>query len=58
MYIDCSAKTRVGIRQAFEEVVQKILDTPALLNEASGSVSLLAGERPAEGGSSSYCSYC
>ena len=31
MYIETSAKTREGIRQAFEEVVQKILDTPSLL---------------------------
>ena len=57
MYIEASAKTREGIRQAFEEVVQKILDTPELLNEASGSVSLLSGERP-DGDRSAYCSYC
>lgn len=32
-----SAKTRVGIKQVFEEVVQKILDNPALLaNTAPG----------------------
>ena len=31
MYIETSAKTREGIRQAFEEVVQKILDNPVLL---------------------------
>ena len=31
MYIETSAKTREGIRQAFEEVVQKILDSPALV---------------------------
>jgi len=30
LYIECSAKTKVGIQQAFEELVQKILDTPSL----------------------------
>uniref|UniRef100_A0A0G4FDH7 Ras-related protein Rab-18 n=1 Tax=Chromera velia CCMP2878 TaxID=1169474 RepID=A0A0G4FDH7_9ALVE len=32
LFIETSAKTRVGIAQAFEEVVQKILDTPELLH--------------------------
>ena len=41
MYIEASARTREGIRQSFEEVVQKILDTPALLNEGSASSSAL-----------------
>merc|ERR1712176_1244606 len=31
MFIETSAKTRQGIKQAFEEVVFKILDTPSLL---------------------------
>eukprot|EP00450_Noctiluca_scintillans_P012054 CAMPEP_0194504040 /NCGR_PEP_ID=MMETSP0253-20130528/28720_1 /TAXON_ID=2966 /ORGANISM="Noctiluca scintillans" /LENGTH=200 /DNA_ID=CAMNT_0039346385 /DNA_START=53 /DNA_END=655 /DNA_ORIENTATION=+ len=31
MFIETSAKTRQGIKQAFEEVVYKILDTPSLL---------------------------
>jgi len=30
IFIECSAKTRAGVVQAFEEVVQKILDTPSL----------------------------
>ena len=46
MYLECSARTRVGIRQAFEEVVLKILDTPALL-EAMGRGASLA-QQPAE----------
>merc|ERR1719437_338503 len=39
MFIETSAKTRQGIKQAFEEVVFKILDTPSLLqgNQVSGS---------------------
>lgn len=31
MFIETSAKTRQGIKQAFEEVVFKVLDTPSLL---------------------------
>jgi len=30
LFIECSAKTKVGIEQAFDEVVSKILETPAL----------------------------
>jgi len=30
LFIECSAKTRLGIQQAFEELVQRILDTPNL----------------------------
>eukprot|EP00301_Raphidiophrys_heterophryoidea_P018994 c3981_g1_i1.p1 GENE.c3981_g1_i1~~c3981_g1_i1.p1 ORF type:complete len:220 (-),score=48.76 c3981_g1_i1:172-783(-) len=30
LFIQCSAKTKVGIQQAFEEVVQKILEDPNL----------------------------
>ena len=31
-YIETSAKSRTGIRQAFEELVQKVLETPELLD--------------------------
>jgi Ras-related protein Rab-18 len=31
MFLETSAKTRAGIQQAFEEVLEKILETPALL---------------------------
>ncbi|PRP79229.1 RAB18, member RAS oncogene family isoform 2 [Planoprotostelium fungivorum] len=30
VFIEASAKTKLGIQQAFEELVQKILDTPSL----------------------------
>jgi len=30
LYIECSAKTKVGILQTFEELVQKMMDTPSL----------------------------
>eukprot|EP01102_Stenamoeba_stenopodia_P010227 TRINITY_DN3062_c0_g1_i1.p1 TRINITY_DN3062_c0_g1~~TRINITY_DN3062_c0_g1_i1.p1 ORF type:complete len:204 (+),score=45.76 TRINITY_DN3062_c0_g1_i1:451-1062(+) len=35
VFIECSAKTRLGIQQAFEELVQKILDTPGLYSKAN-----------------------
>ena len=30
LFIEASAKTAVGVREAFQEVVEKILDTPEL----------------------------
>ena len=32
LYVETSAKANVAVQQAFEELVQKILDTPALLD--------------------------
>ena len=57
MYIETSAKTREGIRVTFEEVIQKILDTPALLSETGGSVKGL-GVRVETDSSGSGCGYC
>ena len=61
MYIEASAKTREGIKQAFEEVVQKILDTPKLMDEIGGGLSGLSGANLSlteQSDSSGYCSYC
>lgn len=48
--LQVSAKTRAGVRQAFEEVVQKILDTPDLLAAArcdpAGNASLCSQDVP------------
>ena len=57
MYIQTSAKTREGIRTTFEEVVQKILDTPQLL-EASGGLNTLRGTAGLARDEASYNSYC
>jgi len=59
MYVEASAKTRAGVRQAFEEVVQKILDTPDLLaatgaGATPGTSRLQDGPADSEG----LCSYC
>merc|ERR1712217_14031 len=55
MFIETSAKTRQGIKQAFEEVVFKILDTPALLQSTapSGAKQVTAASR--QQGSSEGC---
>lgn len=53
MYIETSAKTREGIRQSFEEVVQKILDSPSLL-ESAGTVSLGVKVQVETGSSQGY----
>merc|ERR1719159_71890 len=45
MFIETSAKTRQGIKNAFEEVVFKILDTPSLLQSTQP-----AGQRVQVGG--------
>merc|ERR1711870_113967 len=47
MFIETSAKTRQGIKQAFEEVVFKILDTPSLLQstQPSGAKQVTASSR-------------
>mmetsp|Transcript_14988 Transcript_14988/g.58706 ORF Transcript_14988/g.58706 Transcript_14988/m.58706 type:complete len:102 (-) Transcript_14988:188-493(-) len=37
VYIETSAKTKVGIQQAFEELVQKIMDTTELQAQQSAS---------------------
>jgi Ras-related protein Rab-18 len=33
LFIECSAKAKTGIQQAFEELVQKILDSPQLAQQ-------------------------
>ncbi|KAM3574885.1 hypothetical protein VYU27_003209 [Nannochloropsis oceanica] len=56
LFLEASAKTRTGIKQVFQEVVQKILDNPALLtNTAPGRprVSLQADAGAKVGGG--YC---
>mmetsp|Transcript_2054 Transcript_2054/g.4765 ORF Transcript_2054/g.4765 Transcript_2054/m.4765 type:complete len:205 (+) Transcript_2054:252-866(+) len=51
VYIECSAKTKKGIQQTFEEIVAKIMENPALYARASQStVSPGGAARPTEQG--------
>mmetsp|Transcript_47720 Transcript_47720/g.74461 ORF Transcript_47720/g.74461 Transcript_47720/m.74461 type:complete len:202 (+) Transcript_47720:1-606(+) len=53
LFIECSAKAKTGIQQAFEELVQKILDSPHLSSsEVSG---LNIANRGASSSSSCSC---
>ncbi|KAF9478755.1 ras-domain-containing protein [Pholiota conissans] len=36
LFIETSAKTSIGVKEAFTEVVEKILDTPELWDQSSG----------------------
>jgi Ras-related protein Rab-18 len=36
LFLECSAKTRINVQSCFEELVQKILDTPSLLVDTQG----------------------
>lgn len=35
LFLECSAKTHVNVESCFEELVQKILDTPSLLQDST-----------------------
>jgi len=43
LFMECSAKTKLGIQQAFEELVQKILETPSLWQDAQTNRSRSGG---------------
>jgi len=55
LFIECSAKTKAGVDQAFEELVHKIVDTPSLWQKGkkNAGVNLQASPPPEEGSSCS-----
>eukprot|EP00448_Togula_jolla_P002947 CAMPEP_0170620232 /NCGR_PEP_ID=MMETSP0224-20130122/27947_1 /TAXON_ID=285029 /ORGANISM="Togula jolla, Strain CCCM 725" /LENGTH=204 /DNA_ID=CAMNT_0010946389 /DNA_START=25 /DNA_END=639 /DNA_ORIENTATION=+ len=55
MFIEASAKTRQGIKQAFEEVVFKILDTPSLLQSTQPANRQGVEVKPAGQGAKEGC---
>merc|ERR1719221_421567 len=56
MFIETSAKTRQGIKQAFEEVVFKILDTPSLLQSSQPTgARQVTGAASSEAGAGGGC---
>jgi len=48
LFIECSAKTRLGIQQAFEELVQRVVDTPTLYGGATPTRGLQVTQEPAK----------
>ncbi|KAL6067976.1 Rab subfamily of small GTPases [Balamuthia mandrillaris] len=58
VYIECSAKTKLGVQQAFEELVTKILETPSLYqdeDENKGTVGVGGDKGNQEAGCGQYC---
>jgi len=43
LFIECSAKAKTGIVQAFEELVQKILDSPQLAQSEGAGLNIASG---------------
>lgn len=49
LFFECSAKTQVNVEYCFEELVQKILDTPSLSNDTnSARKNILRPGQPSE----------
>jgi len=55
LFIECSARTKEGVQQAFEELVNKILDTPSLLANTSATAALNLANAPAEASGGGLC---
>lgn len=54
-YVETSAKTNVAVQQAFEELVLKILETPALVNTALGTGGVKLTQQAAAQASTCSC---
>ncbi|XP_077224217.1 ras-related protein RABC1-like [Tasmannia lanceolata] len=55
LFLECSAKTRVNVKQCFEELVLKILDTPSLLAGSTGVKRNIFKQKPQPDASTSSC---
>lgn len=57
LFIECSAKTRLGVQQAFEELVMRILETPTLLKSPNAKPAVSVDSN-ADGQQQGYACYC
>ncbi|KAF9357126.1 hypothetical protein BGX26_004243 [Mortierella sp. AD094] len=56
LFVECSAKTRLGVQQAFDELVQQIIDTPSLWQkQAPANVRLQSNTEPSQEYSGCSC---
>eukprot|EP00040_Diaphanoeca_grandis_P022497 m.120910 g.120910 ORF g.120910 m.120910 type:complete len:204 (-) comp28839_c2_seq1:163-774(-) len=56
LFIECSAKNKIGVKQAFDEVTTKILETPALWsNNRRGNTVQLGQQSEDNGGCAGAC---
>jgi Ras-related protein Rab-18 len=58
VFIECSAKTKLGIQQAFEELVTKILETPSLYEKETKSTGTVSMNQDSDEQPEGVCSYC
>jgi len=58
MFIESSAKTKEGVQTAFEELVEKIIQTPGLWETTRGGIRVATSDREGQGdgGCAGYCS--
>ncbi|KAI8147403.1 P-loop containing nucleoside triphosphate hydrolase protein [Fennellomyces sp. T-0311] len=57
LFIECSAKTKVGVKEAFEELVEKIIETPNLWQkQSSPSANVRVVATNNNSSSQDYCS--
>lgn len=50
LFVECSAKTKVGVKQAFEELVEKIIETPSLWQKNTTNSTSIKVEQENESG--------
>jgi hypothetical protein len=55
LYVETSAKINIAVQQAFEELANKILETPTLLGSGYGSGSVKLNQQAAQTSSTCSC---